>query len=163
MPSASRSSSGCASIAGAKGAGSTASGRSPRPSTQANSSTVGRGEAVPDLLDVVGGATADLGHRRLGEAGGDADAQRTGDELQQRPAAGLVEPVEPSGDEGRQAEFADRGEAEHDGGQGRRLAILVGRRGRRPQQRHRLGEVADVVVGEIETGRDRRAWRSAPG
>ncbi len=111
---------------------------------------VGRGEPVPDLLDLVGGAAAQLGHRRLGEACGDADAQRAGDQLQQRPAAGLVEPVEPAGQERGQAELADGGKAEDHGGERGGLMILIVRRRRRPQQRHRFREIADVIVGEVE-------------
>src|SRR5205807_4856088 len=56
---------------------------------------VGRREAVPDLLDPVELDAAPVGERSLGEPRRDADPQRTGDQLQQRPAAGRVERVEP--------------------------------------------------------------------
>ena len=56
---------------------------------------VGRREAVPDLLDAIELDAAPFGERGLGEPRRDADPQRAGDELQQRPAAGRVERVEP--------------------------------------------------------------------
>ena len=57
---------------------------------------VGRGETVPDLLHFVGFAAAEAGERRLGEAGGDADAERTGDQFQKGEAPALVEKIEPA-------------------------------------------------------------------
>ena len=48
--------------------------------------------------------------RGLGEPRRDADAQAAGDELQQRPAAGLVERVEPACELRRQLRLAERGQ-----------------------------------------------------
>ena len=55
---------------------------------------VGGVEAVPELLDFGDVALAEVGEGLLGEAGGDADAQAAGDELQEREAGGGVEAVE---------------------------------------------------------------------
>ncbi len=67
---------------------------------------VGRRQPVPDLLDLVCRLAAERRHRGLGEPCRDADAQRAGDELQERPAPVLVERVEPAGDDARQVELA---------------------------------------------------------
>ena len=49
---------------------------------------------MPELLDLGDVAGAEVGEGLLGEAGGDADAQAAGDELEEREAAGGVEAVE---------------------------------------------------------------------
>ena len=107
---------------------------------------VGRREPVPDLLDLADLAAAEVGQRLLGEAGGDADAQAAGDELQEREAAGGVEAVEQALDQLRR--LAARGGAQGVDDLAERR--VVGRAGRRPDQRDGLGEVADEVVGERE-------------
>ena len=108
---------------------------------------VGRGEAVPELLDLGDVAGAEVGERLLGEAGGDADAQAAGDELEEREAAGGVEPVEQALDHLRGLAAGGGAEGVDDLGEGR-----VGGRagGGGPDQRDGLGEVADEVVGEGE-------------
>ncbi len=92
------------------------------------------------------------GDRGLGEPRRHADAQCAGHELEQRPTPGFVEPVEPRGEPGRQLRLAERGQGGDDLRQrrdrGRLRAGILGRR--RPHQRHRLGEVADIVVGQRE-------------
>ena len=50
---------------------------------------------MPDLLDAIDLDTAPLGQRGLGEPRRNADAQAAGDELEERPAAGRIERVEP--------------------------------------------------------------------
>ena len=104
------------SITGRNGAGSTLTGFSARPSIQANSSRVGRREAVPHQLDLVRLLVAERRDRGLGEPRRHADAQRAGDELQQRPAPGLVERIEPGGELRRELGFAERGEGGDDVG-----------------------------------------------
>jgi len=60
---------------------------------------VGRRQAVPDLLDLGQRGAALAGERGLGKSCRDADAQRAGDQLQQRPAAGGLQGVEPAFDQ----------------------------------------------------------------
>ena len=78
---------------------------------------VGRLESGPDELDLLRVLVAERGGRGLGEPRRDADAQRAGDELEQRPASGLVERVEPVRKLRRQLGLAQRGELFDDLGQ----------------------------------------------
>jgi hypothetical protein len=88
---------------------------------------VGRGEAGPDQLDVVRVFAAERGGRGLGEARGDADPHRAGDEFEQGPAAGLVEFVEPARQLPRQLGFAEGAQGGDDFGQrGRRWVVVAG-------------------------------------
>ena len=98
---------------------------------------IGRLEAMPDLFDIIGIEPAHGGHRRLGEARGDADAQAPGDELQQGPAARLVQRIEPEGELQRQRAFAGLVQLLDDARQGRRQRLVgacgpLGRLRRRP-------------------------------
>jgi hypothetical protein len=141
---------------------------------------VRRREAVPNQLDFVGLLVAKRRDGGFGEPRRYADAQRAGDELQQRPAAGLVEGIEPHGQLARQFGLAERREGGDDvregggfsysspGGGGRRpkavgwsvcgrtppgrFAATLPLRGRdyRPHQRSGLGQVAYIVVGQCE-------------
>ena len=107
------------------------------------------------------GLAASFGERGLGEPRGDADAQRAGDQLHQRPAPGGVERVEPARDAGagisalRRARGASRPPR-----RGRAAAPRAARLG--PDQRDGLGEVADIVVADSanRTGSTRAATRS---
>ena len=56
---------------------------------------------MPDLLDVGERHFRPFGERGLGEPRRDADAERSGEELEQRPALGGIEPVEPMRQEAR--------------------------------------------------------------
>ena len=122
---------------------------------------VGRSEPVPDVLDLVGRDVAEARHGGLGEPGRDADAQLPGDQLEERPAPGLVEAAEPVGDEPGQLNLARRRQPlDHlgeGGDRGRRVVVAeagLSRRGAfRPHQRDGLGEVADVVPGQAEQHR----------
>ena len=136
---------------------------------------VGRAEAVPDHLDLVGLAPADERRRGLGETGGGADAQLAGDQLDERPASGLVEGVEPARDPGGEIALGGGLQALHHVGEGgdvgRRVVVAehdpplpdqvrdrllrggAGRGGRRPEQPHGLRQVADVVVRHPEQHR----------
>ncbi len=109
---------------------------------------VGRGEAVPELLDLGDVAGAEVGEGLLGEAGGDADAQAAGDELQEREAAGGVEAVEQALDDLR----APRGGRWRGGWSmtSARGGSPRGAVGGGPDEGDGLGEVADEVVGEGE-------------
>jgi len=72
-----------------------------------------------------------------------ADPQAAGDELQQRQAHRGVGGVEPAGHQRRQLGLGRRGEAGDHLGQARRTGVGAVFR---PHQRHRLGEVADIIV-----------------
>ncbi len=96
-----------------------------------------------------GSRFAECRDRGLGEPRRHADAERAGDELQQRPAPGLVERVEPSRELCRQlrlAERCERGDDLGERGHGGRIAPWR----RRPHQRDGFREVADIVVGHRE-------------
>jgi hypothetical protein len=93
----------------------------------------------------VGGA--ERGNRRLGKSRRNADAQPAGDELDQRPAAGLVERIEPARQPRRQLGLAEGGEGVDDGGEGEfvsNLGIIV-------------ASVASPLAGEVDCrGRSQR-------
>ncbi len=57
---------------------------------------VGRLQAGPEQLDVVRVLVAKGSSRGLCQPRRDADAERAGDKLEQRPPAGLVERIEPA-------------------------------------------------------------------
>ena len=111
---------------------------------------VGRRQPVPDFLDALGGDPAPLGECDLGQPRRHPDAQRTGDQFQQGPPPGRVKPVEPR----RQmpADLMPPGQPQgfNDLAQARNVAVIRPRRIGRPDQRHRLGQVADKVVGPAE-------------
>ena len=112
---------------------------------------VGRLQPVPDLLDRIELDAGPLRQGGLGQPRGDADAQSAGHQLDQREAPIGVERVEPARDQRRQLRLRRRLHRVHHLGEagGRRVHPLA----RRPDQRHRLGEVADVVVAEREQHR----------
>ena len=111
---------------------------------------VGRGERVPDLLDVADLHGKRLGERRLGEAGGDTDARRAAEQLQQCPAAAHVQTVEQAADEARQIR---RQALAHRGDDGVQARGGLARLGFGPEQRDGLGRVADVIAREPEEHR----------
>ena len=85
---------------------------------------VGRREAGPHQFHLVRRLVAERRDRGLGKPRRHADAQRAGDEFQQRPAPGLVERIEPGGELRGQFGFAERGERGDDVGEGRaRLSL----------------------------------------
>ena len=100
---------------------------------------VGRLQPMPDQLDLVGLEPAELGDGGLGEPRRDADPQFAGDQLEKRPAPGLVERIEPAGDPGREIALARGRERLDDLGEGRdvrrRVVVADGRgtRGREPR------------------------------
>ena len=103
---------------------------------------------MPDLLDTVELDTAPFGERGLGEPRRDADPQLAGDELQQRPAPRRIERVEPRLEEPRDLSAGRPFQLFDDFGKARDVAFPARRGG--PDQRHRLGEVADKIVGPAE-------------
>ena len=116
---------------------------------------VGRREPVPDKLHLVRLFCAQRRNRGFGKPRRDADAQRAGDELEQRPARGLVERIEPGGKLRGQLGFAERRQCGDDMGEGGgvRRAARRGHAWRGPHQRHRLRQVAHVIVGQREQHR----------
>ena len=118
--------------------------------------TIGRREAGPDQLDLPRVVRAERGSRRLGKPRRDTDAQASGHELQQRPASGLLELVEPARDLAGQLGFAERGQRGNHLRQRECVSALVlSTGGRRPHERDGLGQIADIVVGQLEQHRIR--------
>ena len=74
---------------------------------------------MPELLDLGDVALAEVGEGLFREAGGDADAQAAGDELEEREAAGGVEAVEEALDDLRGLAAGGGAEAVDDLGEGR--------------------------------------------
>ena len=70
-----------------------------------------RAKPVPDLFDLGERHFRPFGERGLGEPRRDADAERSGEELEQRPALGGIEPVQPIGQEARHLASAWRASA----------------------------------------------------
>ena len=104
--------------------------------------------AVPHLLDLGERLRRPFGERGLGEPCRHADAERAGQELEQRPAPCRVEPVEPAGEQRRNLHWlaptapSRRWSASRSGSA---VSVLAG-----PDQRDRLGGVAHIVAGQIE-------------
>jgi hypothetical protein len=103
---------------------------------------------VPDLFDAIDLDTAPLSERGLGEARRDPDPQTAGDELEERPAAGRIERVEPGFEQardigaGRPPQLIDYFRKARD--------ITRAARRRGPNQRHGLGEIADKIIGPAQ-------------
>src|SRR5207249_7350472 len=96
---------------------------------------------VPDLLDAIDLDAAPLGEGGLGETGRNPDPQAAGDELQQCPAPGRVERVEPWLEQERHPAAARFFQPLDDLGKARYMPAGVWRLG--PDQRYGLGEIAD--------------------
>ena len=86
---------------------------------------IGRGEPGPHQFDLVRILVAERGGGGLGQPRRDPDPHRAGDEFQQRPAAGLVEFVEPARELLRQFGLAERAQRGDDFGEGRRRRVVV--------------------------------------
>src|SRR5262245_31358082 len=69
-----------------------------------------RPHAGPDQFQFLQVLAAECGGRGLRKPRGDADPQSAGYELEQRPAAGLVELIEPTSELSLQVGFAERRE-----------------------------------------------------
>ena len=109
--------------------------------------TVGRREAVPDLLDFGDGLVADIGHGLLGQTGRHTDTQCAGQQLEQGPASGRIELVEPALQDRGRLHFGRALQGLDHFAQGRgRAGIGFGL----PDQCQGLGEIADIVVGQME-------------
>ncbi len=114
---------------------------------------IGRREARPDQFDFLGFLAAQRRDGGFGKARRDADAQGAGNQLDQRPAPGLVECIEPARELSRQLRFAQCGEGFDHGGE--TYFSAAARRGGicGPHQRDGFGQIADVVVGQREQHR----------
>ncbi len=113
---------------------------------------IGRGLAVPDLLDVGDrhAAPKTFGHVRQGLFGQprrQAHAQAAGHQLEQGPAAVGIQRVEPALQKARHLAALGRAQGLHDLVQ---LRLPVGPPALGPDQGHGLGQVADIVVGPAE-------------
>ena len=109
-------------------------------------------EPVPHFLDRLDVERESVGERLLGEPGGDADAERTGGELQERESARTVEMVEHPGQHPRRLQLAGQAQPLDRVAQPDRAVVEVGRfaLGHRPEERDGLGAVADIVAAHAQ-------------
>ena len=105
---------------------------------------------MPDLFDLGERHFRPFGEPGLGEPRRDADAERSGQELEQRPALGGIEPVQPIGQEARHLARHGALQLLHDVVKPRRLHRRLGSW---PDQRDGLGGIADVIAREAEQHR----------
>jgi hypothetical protein len=131
---------------GAEGAGGERGGSGASALQPGEEGEVGRGLAMPELLDGGDVGAAEVGQGLLGEAGGDAGAQVARDELEERVARGGVEAVEQALHHLRGLATGGGAQRLHHGAEGGVVGLRVGG----PDQGDGLGEVADVVVAEGE-------------
>ncbi len=115
----------CASITGRNGAGSRLTGFCRAAFQPREQVEIGWGEPRPHQLDLVRILVAERGGGGLGQPRRNADPHRAGDEFQQRPAAGLVEFVEPARQLLRQFGLAERAQRGDDLGERRRRRVVV--------------------------------------
>ena len=104
-------------------------------------------QPVPHFLDIGERYAGPLRKRGLGEPRRDTDAERSGQELQQRPAPSGVEPVEPARQQRRHLHRQGRLHRLDDG---REPGRLTGARLAWPDQGNGLGRVADIVARQVE-------------
>ncbi len=108
---------------------------------------VRRLQPVPDFFHGIDRLLADIGDGLLGQSRGDADSQRAGQQLQQRPAAGGIERVQPALQDRRRLRARGALQRLHDLAKRRRRACGgIGL----PDQRQRFGQITHIVVGEGE-------------
>ena len=114
-----------------------------------------RPQAVPHLLDRLDLEPERVGQRLLGEPRADPDPKRAGRELEQREAARRIEMVEHRGERARRIQPGRRAQPLDRLGDADRGVVDLGRLADRlgPQQRHRLGHVADIVAAHVEQHR----------
>src|SRR5205814_5806137 len=108
-------------------------------------------EPGPDELDLLRLTATERRCRGLGKPRRYPDAQPAGHKLEQRPAAGLVELIEPARELAWKLGLAELRKRFDDGGEregGRRLSRWhgSGRLRCRPHQRDRLGKIADIII-----------------
>jgi hypothetical protein len=110
---------------------------------------------VPHLLDRIDVEPERLRKRRLGEPRADPDPQLAGREFEQCIAAAGVQMVQHLGNRSRRFGPAERGEPLDHGGYTQTAVVdlrrLIDPFG--PQQRHRLGHVADIIPAHPEQDR----------
>ncbi len=114
---------------------------------------IGRRQTGPQQFDLLCIFAAERGDGGFGEPRRNPDAQAAGDKLDQRPAPGLVECVEPARELLRQLRLAERGQRFDDGGERDFFSCGCGRMSGGPHQRDGLGKIADVIVGQFEQHR----------
>ena len=107
---------------------------------------------MPEFFDIGDVDLAEIGQRLLGQSRRNADAQAAGDQLDDGEARRDAGAVEQPGQHLRPVGTARRLQFRDDLGE-RRLMVGDIRRRLRPDQRHRLRQVADIVVGIAEQHR----------
>ena len=105
---------------------------------------------MPDLLDVGERHFGPFGERGLGEPRRDADAERPGKELEQRPALRRIETIEPMRQEARDLRRHGPLQLLHNVVKPRGLYRRIGAW---PDQRDGLRRIADIVAREAEQHR----------
>ena len=116
---------------------------------------IGRLQTVPYLLDLLDIEPEGVGQRLLGEPRRNSDAKRAGGQLEQREPARHIEMIEHFRQHRRR--IGSAGQAQPVDRVGNADGAIVERArsplGRRPQQRHGLGHVADIVAAHVEQHR----------
>ena len=97
---------------------------------------------MPDFFDFIDAAPEGIGHCLLGQPRRNTDARRPAQKLEQGPAADGVEPVEPVNQQTCMVPTLGGGERRHDV---RQMQVVIIGRHRRPDQRHCLRRIADIV------------------
>jgi hypothetical protein len=106
---------------------------------------------MPDFFHVVHRHIAQHRHSRLGEPRRNADAQRPGQQFQQRPPARFIEFVEKAREPRRKLRFPRASQRLDDlGKRWRRRSVVQTFRFGRPEQRDRLGQIPHEIVAEGE-------------
>ena len=110
---------------------------------------------MPDLLDRIDLEIERLSQRHLGKSGGDADPKLARRQLEQGEAPGGVEMIEHLRQRPGRLGPAEQSEPLDHIGDPKRPVVEIGGLilGCRPEQRHRLGHVADIVPTHVEQGR----------
>ena len=110
---------------------------------------IGRRKPVPDLLDIVcrDAIIREFRERDLGDARGDADAQRARDELEDGEAHRRIRRKQPARDDAGQFRLRVARQRLDHLGERRRLAVALPRR---PDQRDGFGEIADIIPRPAE-------------
>ncbi len=128
-------------------------GRHVRPALQPGEQVfIRRAQPMPQGLNGLDRLVAVPGQDLFQQARRDADAQTAHADLQQGPAFRRGHAVEQAGDIGRQLRLRRMAQSVYDRVQRRQIGIIRKLRRCRPQVRHRLRQLADIVITHGEQG-----------